>query len=97
MWDWVGFFPLLCREEWEIKGDCLLDFAVLSEDVRTRVIGGGVADSEALSVGESGFVDEDKELLTPRVAERSGRRLRGASVADDWVMERCGESPGGEY
>ncbi len=69
VWVGVGFLWLFCREDWEVGGDCLADFAVLREDVRMRVIGGGVADPDALSVGESGLADEERGLLTLRVAE----------------------------
>ena len=75
-----------------------MGFAALREEERTRVIGGGVAAPEALSkgVGELGDFDDGRGLLAPRVAGWSPRRLRGAGAADDWVMERCKESVGGE-
>lgn len=75
-----------------------MGFAALREEERTRVIGGGVADPEAVSEGlcELGDFDDGRGLLAPRVAGWSARRFKGAGAADDWVMERCKESVGGE-
>ncbi len=94
----MGFLWVVGGEVLEIDGEWRAGFEVLREEERTRVMGGGVADLEALSegVGESGGTDAGRGLLAPRAAEWSERRLRGAGAADDCVMERCKESEVGE-